>query len=60
MVAKVVELVPKKPMSEDDAWLRRQAVQIVAQLPADGPQARQILLLALTLLETFFSSPSPS
>jgi len=41
-----------------ERWLRRHAVQIVAQLPEDSQDALMVLELARTLVETFLA-PQP-
>ena len=40
-----------------EAWLRRQAVQIAAQLPEDPDDAIAVLELTKTLVETFLKAP---
>jgi len=40
-----------------EAWLRRQAVQIAAQLPEDPDDAMAVLELTKTLVETFLKAP---
>lgn len=41
-----------------ERWLRRHAVQIVAQLPEDSNDALMVLELARTLVESFLA-PQP-
>lgn len=41
-------------------WLRRQAVQIVAQLPEDPNDAVVVLELARNLVEGFLKDPQPA
>lgn len=40
-----------------EAWLRRQAVQIAAQLPEDPEDAIAVLELTKSLVETFLKPP---
>lgn len=42
-----------------ERWLRRHAVQIVAQLPEDSNDALMVLELARTLVESFLT-PQPA
>jgi hypothetical protein len=41
-------------------WRRRQAVQIVAQLPEDPEDALAVLELARSLVESFLIVPQPT
>jgi hypothetical protein len=43
-----------------EGWLRRQAVQIAAQLPEDPQDALAVLELAKTLVETFLLTAQPT
>lgn len=46
--------------SDHELSLRRQALQIAVQLPADIEDAERVLELALALLESFMSGRRPS
>lgn len=46
-------------MSEDKAWLKRQAVQVVAQLPDDPADALAILAFAQELVTGFLADHPP-
>lgn len=60
MGAEVVELPRKGPeIQEHDAWLRRQAIQIAAQLPSDVQEARKVIALVVLLLDTFLTRLPP-
>jgi hypothetical protein len=46
-------------MSAGKSWHRRQAVQIVAQLPEDASDALMVLEQAMVLVRTFLSDDAP-
>lgn len=45
-------------IDEHDSWLRRQAIQIAAQLPESQEDAATVLSLATELVKTFLA-PKP-
>ena len=56
--ANVTQFAPKP--TEHEMALRRQALQIAVQLPADAEDARRILELVGTLLSGFMTAKRPS
>ncbi len=57
----IAEFVPKKAKLTQDARSKRlQAIQIAAQLPADDKDAREVLELAMELVDSFLSGPKPA
>ncbi len=44
-------------MPEEQNWLRRQAIQIAAQLPENADDALQVLDLAKSLVSGFLKEP---
>lgn len=56
----VTKLVAERAIpSERDAWLRRRALQIVAELPEDEGEAIAVLEHAETLVRSFLARPKP-
>jgi hypothetical protein len=41
-----------------ESWLRRQAIQIAAQLPEDPNDALEVLRLTTSLVESFLRAPA--
>lgn len=56
----VTTLVPKPIDPAKDRWLRRQAIQIAAQLPDDEREAIAVLEHTKTLVRAFLAIGEPS